>query len=139
MNATDLELLVTAARGAQRMAYAPYSEFRVGAALLCSAKNGERVVVTGCNVENAAYPASICAERVAVGSALARGLRDIHAVVVATDALEPSSPCGVCRQVLAELAPGAEVAAVAGDGRITQWTLSELLPHAFARESLARG
>lgn len=134
-----MELLTVAARGAQRMAYAPYSGFRVGAALLCSTGTGERVVVTGCNVENASYPASLCAERVAVGNAVARGLREIHALVIATDALEPTSPCGVCRQVLGEMSPALEVASVTSGGQVARWTLPELLPHAFARESLARG
>lgn len=139
MSQADLDVLMAAARAAQRMAYAPYSGFRVGAALLCSDDGGERAVVTGCNVENAAYPASLCAERAAVATALVRGFRTFHAVVIATDATQPSSPCGICRQVLAELAPGLQVASVAADGSLARWTMQELLPDAFAPASLARG
>ena len=139
MTAPDAAQLLAAAEAARERAYAPYSNFRVGAALLCADADGAPVVVTGGNVENAAYSACLCAERAAVGAAVALGLRDFRSVAIATDAAEPSSPCGVCRQVLVEFAPHLEVLSVAADGRTARWTLAELLPAAFVPDSLARG
>jgi cytidine deaminase len=115
-------------------AYAPYSSFHVGAALLAA----DGSVVEGCNVENAAYPAGLCAERVAVGAAIARGLREFVAMAVFTDATEPTPPCGVCRQVLMEFAPELPVLSVTSGGAEARWLVSELLPHAFTPTSLGR-
>jgi cytidine deaminase len=130
----DWRALRARAESAMEHAYAPYSGFRVGAALLTS--NG--MVVEGCNVENASYPAGSCAERVAVGAAVARGLREYAALVIATEADVPASPCGICRQVLFEFAPALPVLSVTRGGAEARWDMSELLPHAFTPTSLRR-
>lgn len=128
----DNDDLVAAAAAARSNSYAPYSHFRVGAAVL--ARNGK--VYTGCNIENIAYTPGVCAERVALGSAIAAGEKpgDFVVVAVVGDDPEPSTPCGVCRQVMAELAPGAQVIMAAapekGSGRF-EMTVEELLPHSF--------
>ena len=123
--------LVRAAREVQRNAYCPYSKFRVGAAL--EAADGR--VFVGCNVESASYGLTICAERMAIGAAVAggAGARAFKRIVVVSDA----SPCGACRQLLAEFGLGLEVIAV-GPKSERRWTLSALLPDAFAKASLER-
>lgn len=122
------------ALGAMSRAYAPYSRFRVGAALL----GADGSVTEGCNVENAAFPAGICAERGAVAAAVARGIRSFDSITIATEAEEPTPPCGICRQVLEEFAPHLLVVSVTSDGREARWTLDELLPRAFSPKSLDR-
>jgi len=114
------------ARAARDRAHAPYSEFHVGAALLTV--DGE--VFEGCNVENASYGLTICAERGAVMAAVAAGKKSFRAVFIATDGPEPAAPCGACRQVLAEFAPDLLVVSEAG-GKTTEWTLDRLLPDPF--------
>lgn len=131
----DDEKLIEIAAGARERAYVPYSHFRVGAALL--AKSGK--VYTGCNIENVAYSPTMCAERVAIGTAIAAGEArgSFVAIAVVADDPTPSTPCGVCRQVLAELAPRMRVIMVAapekGEGRL-EMTVEELLPHGFTFE-----
>jgi cytidine deaminase len=121
------ETLRGAALDALGRAYAPYSRFRVGAAL----RGSDGTIVAGCNVENASYPAGICAERGAVAAAVARGIRTFDALVVATEADEPAPPCGICRQVLVEFAPTLEVVSITTAGREATWRLDELLPRPF--------
>lgn len=120
------------ARAAMERAYAPYSRFRVGAALL--AADGR--VFSGCNVENASYPAGICAERGALMAAVVAGAREFRAVAVATEADAPTPPCGVCRQMLVEFAPLLAIESVTVSGRRQRWTLAELLPAAFTPAAL---
>src|SRR5690606_32990126 len=115
-----------------RRAYVPYSNYKVGAALI-SANNSQ--VFTGCNIENAAYPAGICAERTALVKAVSEGVREFLAVVVATD--NGGSPCGICRQMLSEFAPEIWVILVDEHGQISlEQPLNELLPHSFSPSHL---
>jgi len=129
-----MTMLRERALGAMVRAYAPYSQFRVGAALL----GADGSVTEGCNVENASFPAGICAERSAVAAAVARGIRSFDAITIATEAAEPTPPCGICRQVLEEFSPHLLVVSVTSDGREARWTLDELLPRAFTPKSLDR-
>ena len=126
--------LEAAARDAQRRAYAPYSKFRVGAAVRMA---GE--VFEGANVENASYGLAMCAERTAVFAAVLAGARRLEAVAVCTDASPPSSPCGACRQVLLEFAPdpaAVTVTAISPSGERRSWTLAELIPDGFSGKEL---
>jgi cytidine deaminase len=129
-----LDALVARALSAMGRAYAPYSEFKVGAALL----GADGSVSDGCNVENASYPAGICAERGALSAAVARGVRQFQAIAIATEAAEPTPPCGICRQVLEEFAPELLVVSVTTAGKEARWSLGELLPKAFTPHSLDR-
>lgn len=120
----DWDSLVDAAWQAREMAYAPYSNFYVGAALL--AADGR--IFSGCNVENISYGLTNCAERVAIGAAVAAGVREFLAVVVVADTGAPISPCGACRQVLAEF--GVPLVMLANRATREQFRLEELLPRA---------
>lgn len=124
------QALVEEALAARTAAYAPYSHYQVGAAVLAA----DGTVVRGCNVENASYPATICAERVALTAAIAQGQRKLIAIAVATR--DGGSPCGICRQVMAELGPEMQVyiSDDAGNFRVT--SVRELLPDSFSGASL---
>lgn len=119
--------LVAAAIDARTRAFAPYSKFRVGAAL--EAEDG--TVIAGCNVESASYGLTTCAERVAVFAAVARGFRCFKRVAVVADTAELTPPCGACRQILWEFAPDAEVILANLAGRTERFTMRELLPRGF--------
>jgi cytidine deaminase len=123
---SDHEALLAAARDARQNAYAPYSQFSVGAAL----DTGDGKVFLGSNVENASYGLTMCAERVAIGTAVAAGYRDFVAIAVAGPDGVVTSPCGACRQVLAEFNPNMTVVYTTPDGPVTT-TVAELLPHSF--------
>lgn len=123
--------LISAARSAQARAYAPYSSFRVGAAL----EDTEGRVFLGCNVENASYGLTICAERAAVCAAVSAGATRFRRAVVVSDVDPPAAPCGACRQVLAEFGLDLPIDGV-GSRTAVRWRLADLLPEAFGPEQL---
>lgn len=122
--------LCAAARAVREHAYAKASHFKVGAAVL--ADDGS--IHVGCNVENASYGLTMCAERVAVGAAVAAGARALRAVAVATDLLQPARPCGACRQVLAEFGPSMTVILCGSGDEPLLTSLDRLLPEPFTFE-----
>lgn len=124
--------LIQAATEAQGNAYAPYSGFKVGAAL----QDTEGRIFVGANVENASFGVTNCAERVALGAAVAAGARKFDRLVVVSDATPPSAPCGACRQVLSEMAADLVVEAVGPSGS-RRWMLADLMPDPFGAEDLA--
>jgi cytidine deaminase len=128
----DFAPLLQAARKAREKAYAPYSHYNVGAAVLT--RSGK--IFAGCNVENAAYPSGLCAERVAIFKAVSEGERDLVAMAVVTS--NAGSPCGACRQVLAEFAQDdAEIALADASGRVQKkLTLNEIFPERFGPNQL---
>ena len=127
------QALVAQAIEMQKRSYVPYSHFPVGAALLC--EDGR--VFTGCNVENAAYGSTICAERTALVKAVSEGYTSgFAAIAIAGQGGDYCWPCGACRQMLFEFAPELRVLAARGDGEFLSVPLSELLPHGFGPKSL---
>ena len=129
----DARLLLERAREARARAYAPYSRYPVGAALL----DADGTIHLGTNVENASYGLTICAERVAVFRAIAEGARSFRAIAIAgPDDEQPCPPCGSCRQVLHEFAPSMVVVVGGASGSIGQLRLNDLLPDAFGPASL---
>lgn len=127
----ELDRLVEEAGRVLRSAYAPYSGFRVGAALLSE----DGTIWTGVNVENASYGLTMCAERSAVHAAVSSGLRDFVAIAIASEGPVAAAPCGACRQVLSEFAPRLTVVSEARGDRRT-WTLDELLPERFGASQM---
>jgi len=133
-NDSSLEALFDAARAAQNHAYAPYSRFKVGAAL----RTSSGAIFAGCNVENAAYPQGACAEAIAIGAMALGGERRIAEVLVVGDGEGLCTPCGGCRQRIREFADASTPIHIAGaDGVRATFTLGELLPHAFGPEHLS--
>jgi len=124
---TDRELINIAVEASEK-AYAPYSKFAVGAALECD----DGTVFTGCNIENAAYGCTNCAERTAVFKAVSEGKREFRRIAIFADTEDYCMPCGTCRQVLNEFAPAIEVLSVRRDGRYVSYSLKELLPKSFS-------
>jgi cytidine deaminase len=122
-----MEELIKAAKKARLKAYAPYSDWQVGAAL----KSKEGKIYSGCNIENAAYGLSMCAERVALFKAVSEGVTDFEALVLVSDREEPAAPCGACRQVLAEFALTLPVFLVNLQEKVIRTTVEELLPAVF--------
>lgn len=122
-----MDPLLEAALRARYHAHAPYSKFRVGAAL--EAEDG--TVYTGCNIENASYGLTMCAERVALFKALSEGARRFRRIAVAADTESPTPPCGPCRQLLWEFCRDAEIVLVNPGGRTEQFSMRDLLPRAF--------
>jgi cytidine deaminase len=128
--------LFKAAKAVRENAYAPYSKFKVGAAI--RSKSG--AVFVGCNVENVAYPEGTCAEAGAIAAMVAAGESQIDEVLVIADSPEPVTPCGGCRQKLAEFAArDVEVALASIDGETTRMTIADLLPGAFSQTHLGKG
>jgi cytidine deaminase len=116
----------------QKKAYAPYSKFKVGAAVTSGSD-----IFLGCNVENASYGGTVCAERVAIWSAVAAGKKSFQDIVVVTDSTEPAPPCGFCRQVLTEFCkPTAKIWLASPERIIKVYELKELLPHPFGPDFL---
>jgi cytidine deaminase len=126
----EIEELLAAAGEARSNAYAPYSGFRVGAAVLARGR-----VFPGANVEIASYPISVCAERSAISAMVAAGERSIDAVAVVTDADEPTPPCGGCRQAIWEFGREAVVVSLVPNGSRLRSSIRELLPYAFGPDS----
>lgn len=127
----DIELIARA-REMTRRSYAPYSGYHVGAALLGS--NGK--VYTGCNIESAAYGATICAERAAIANAFADGCQSFIRAAVISDHNEICTPCGICRQMLYEFSDHLVVLCCSADGKVLELPVEELLPHGFGASSM---
>jgi cytidine deaminase len=127
MNDAQWSALARAAKAASENAYAPYSGFRVGAAVLTT----EGAIASGCNVENASYGLTVCAERNAIFRAVADGAKSIAALVVYTPTPEPVAPCGACRQVIAEFGRDVTIRSICAGPDRADYTGDELFPHAF--------
>ena len=121
--------MIQMAQAVSELAYAPYSNFKVGAALL--GKSGK--IYQGCNIENMSYGLTVCAERVAVAKAISEGERDFEKIAIVADTDKPCPPCGMCRQFLYEFSPDMEIIMANLEGEIFKVALRELLPNAFGK------
>jgi cytidine deaminase len=129
---TNWKALFSAAEHARANAYAPYSKFKVGVAVLT--QDGD--IIEGCNVENASYGLTVCAERNALAAMVVKGKKP-SAIAIRVDSEKPTPPCGACRQVISELAsPDIEIRSRTAGGTAEKYTLVELLPHAFDKSFL---
>ncbi len=126
------EMLILQAKDAMKNAYAPYSRFKVGAAVVT--KSGE--VFKGCNIENASYGATNCAERTAIFKAISEGCREFEKIAIVASSEDYASPCGICRQVLAEFMPEGEVLLYSEETGMVTYTVRELLPMGFGAEEM---
>ncbi len=124
---TDTELLALADK-AMENAYAPYSDFKVGAALLCS----DGTVFTGCNIENASYGATNCAERTAIFKAVSEGHREFDAIAIVSSGGGETYPCGICRQVMGEFAPNLRIVLRDNEGTVTSYNFADIMPKFFS-------
>lgn len=122
--------LVLEAKKARKNSYAPYSNFKVGAALLA----GSGKVYTGANLENSSFGQTVCAERVALYKAVSAGGKDFKKIAIVAPGAEPVTPCGICRQALFEFSPELEVVCANLRGQVKKYTLKQLLPHPFKYE-----
>jgi cytidine deaminase len=125
-------LLITKAIDAKKLSYSPYSKFRVGAALLTE----EDEIITGCNIENASYGLTLCAERVAIFKAYSEGKRKFKAIAISSDDKNFCPPCGACRQIIWELCGDIDVILIDGNGNTKTFKASEFLPFPFGDENL---
>lgn len=132
LSESQFSALKQAAVATSKNAWCPYSSFRVGAAIL--AADGQ--IFTGCNVENASHGLTICAERNAIGQAVAAGCRDFTALLIFTATERPTAPCGACRQVVAEFAPKIDVISICDGAEEIRASMQELLPKSFGPHSL---
>ena len=126
MNDELVEVLIESARAVRDNAYAPYSAFRVGAAVI--SESGK--IYVGCNVESASYGATLCAERAALAQMIAAGEHRVVTVAVFVDGAEPAMPCGICRQWISELGPHAEIVSATPE-RVKRTTIEQLMPDPF--------
>jgi len=122
-----LKKLISSAKKARDKAYAPYSKFKVGAAVLTD----KNKIFTGCNIENASYSLTICAERIAISKAVSEGCKNLKAIVIIADTKEPVSPCGACRQFMIEFNPDMIVIMANLNRKIKIENIKDLLPHNF--------
>ena len=127
-----VEALIAAAMAARKNAFAPFSYFKVGAAL----ETDDGRIIPGCNVESASYGLTMCAERVALFRAVVEGYRHFKRLAVVTDKPTPCAPCGACRQLLWEFAPEAEVLLANLAGKVMRYSIQELIPHGFDERQL---
>lgn len=124
--------LIELAKQAMKQAYAPYSHFKVGAALITDTGH----IYTGCNIENASYGATNCAERTAIFKAISEGERHIQKIAIVSDAGKPPAPCGICRQVLSEFMDSDGIVILEIENKPKEFYLKDLLPYCFCSDSM---